>query len=221
MFYFDGKWKPMTKKITYTKEMTVYDTDATPYLDNPKFSNVSITDIALTDEQLARLEKVKRVETVGLYAVEQYVMSGVLVDSSIAMEEQIKQEDSRAVMLRHIKVEELSAEEINTLTPIFKLYESGDFYTVGEVVNLSGQLYKVLQAHTAQEDWNPASTPALYFPVSKPGTVGEWVQPYGGSGTYKLGAKVMFEGSMYENIYTGAEFNVWSPVAYPQGWLKI
>ena len=45
-----------------------------------------------------------------------------------------------------------------------------------------------------------------------------WVQPTGGHDTYSIGDRVTFEGSDYESTIDG---NIWSPTAYPQGWLKL
>lgn len=45
-----------------------------------------------------------------------------------------------------------------------------------------------------------------------------WVQPTGAHDAYAKGARVSFEGSDYESRIDG---NVWSPTAYPAGWLKL
>lgn len=218
MLYFDEKWKPMTKKITYTKEFTVYDTDEGPYLDNPKFQNVVIEDLSLTDEQMARLEKVKKVETVGLLAVEQYVMDGTRTEASPSMVEQLQKEDAREMMLKYVRIDEVSAEELEQIKSMFKVYEVDSFYTIGEVINYEGQLYKIIQAHTSQQDWIPNTTPALYTKVAPPGVIAQWVQPTGAHDAYNTGDKVIFETKTYESLI---EANVWSPIGYPQGWKLI
>lgn len=218
MLYFDEKWKPMTKKITYTKEFTVYDTDEGPYLNNPKFQNVVIEDLALTDEQMARLEKVKKVETVGLLAVEQYVMEGTRTEASPSMVEQLQKEDAREMMLKYVRIDEVSAEELEQMKSMFKIYEVDAYYTVGEVVNYEGEPYKVIQAHTSQSDWVPNTTPALYTKVVPPGVIPQWVQPTGAHDAYALGAKVLFNGKVYESLISA---NTYSPTAYPAGWKLI
>lgn len=215
MLYFDEKWKPMTKKITYTKELTVFDTDDAPYLNNPKFQNVVIEEVSLTDEQMARLEKVKNVETVGLLAVEQYVMEGTRTEASPSMVEQLQKEDAREMMLKYVRIDEVSAEELEQMKSMFKVYEVDAYYTVGEVVNYEGELYKVIQAHTSQSDWVPNTTPALYTKVVPPGVIPQWVQPTGAHDAYALGAKVLFNGKTYESLISA---NTYSPTAYPAGW---
>ncbi len=42
-----------------------------------------------------------------------------------------------------------------------------------------------------------------------------WIQPTGAHDAYNIGDKVTFEGKRYTSTING---NVWSPVAYPQGW---
>jgi len=51
-----------------------------------------------------------------------------------------------------------------------KQWGAGNSYQVGEVVTYGGSYYKVIQAHTAQNDWTPGSTPALW---GRQGGVGE------------------------------------------------
>ena len=105
---------------------------------------------------------------------------------------------------------------------LYRPYEVGKAYTVGEFltygVNGVGdpQLYKVAQAHTAQADWMPDKTPALYtaigldddgYPV--------WAQPTGAHDAYNTGDIVNYNGVLYESLIDG---NVYSPEAYPSGW---
>jgi hypothetical protein len=52
---------------------------------------------------------------------------------------------------------------------LFKAYELGVWYEAGFRFRYGGKLYKVLIAHTTQEDWKPDSTPSLYAEVEKPG----------------------------------------------------
>ena len=46
----------------------------------------------------------------------------------------------------------------------------------------------------------------------------EWTQPQGGHDAYAIGDRVSFQGSSYESVISG---NVWSPAAYPRGWMSI
>lgn len=77
-------------------------------------------------------------------------------------------------------------------------------YAVGDRVR-DGLLYKCVQAHTSQDDWRPADTPALWVKVS----VEEWPpweQPAGAHNAYPKGAKVSHNGKHWvsdidANIY--------------------
>ena len=87
-------------------------------------------------------------------------------------------------------------------------------YSVGDRVQYNGTLYKCVQAHTAQSDWTPDATPALWVVV----TVDEWpewVQPAGSHDAYAKGSKVTHNG---ERWISDVDSNVWEPGVY--GWTK-
>lgn len=93
-------------------------------------------------------------------------------------------------------------------------------YAVGDRVRFNGELYKVLQAHTAQTAWTPEAAVSLFARVlpGQDGTeIGDWVQP-NATNPYSKGDKVRFEGKIYESLIDG---NVWSPSAYPAGWQEV
>lgn len=90
--------------------------------------------------------------------------------------------------------------------------------TIG-VYFCDGNLYCCLQPHKAQADWRP-DLPGLealwirfYEPEAGPQ---EWVQPYGGSGTYVSGSIVTHNGQTWRNIVPAPTLNVWEPGVY--GW---
>ena len=65
-------------------------------------------------------------------------------------------------------------------------------YAAGDRIQYNGKLYKCLQAHTAQADWNPVDAPSLWAEVfaGQDGTeIGEWVQP-DSTNPYMRGDKV-------------------------------
>ena len=100
-----------------------------------------------------------------------------------------------------------------------KNYAVGEFLTYG--VNGVGdpQLYKVAQAHTAQADWTPDKTPALYVAIGldeKGYPI--WSQPTGSHDAYNMGDIVDYNGKLYESVING---NVYSPDAYPAGWKEV
>ena len=52
---------------------------------------------------------------------------------------------------------------------LFPHYVVNHPYALGDRFSYGDKLYKVLQAHTSQEQWAPDSTPSLYAEVEKPG----------------------------------------------------
>lgn len=85
-------------------------------------------------------------------------------------------------------------------------------YAAGDRIQYNGKLYKCLQAHTAQADWTPDATPALWVVVSID-EYPEWVQPTGAHDAYNTGDKVSYHGKHY--ICT-ADANIYAPDVY--GW---
>lgn len=97
-----------------------------------------------------------------------------------------------------------------------KPYAIGDFVTYG--VNAVGdpQLYKVVQAHTSQDDWSPDATPSLYVAIGLDNSgYPVWSQPTGAHDAYNAGDIVNYKGTLYKSLIDG---NAYSPEAYPLGW---
>ena len=121
----------------------------------------------------------------------------------------------------------LIAKQINTLTVddqtalrMVEYYPAPDAssYAAGDRIQYNGKLYKCLQAHTAQADWNPVDAPSLWAEVlaGQDGTaIGEWVQP-DSTNPYMRGDKVNYNGKLYESE---VDNNVWAPGVY--GWVEI
>lgn len=87
---------------------------------------------------------------------------------------------------------------------IGKAYAVGDFLTYG--VNGVGdpQLYKVAQAHTAQADWKPDATPALYVAIGLDDSgYPVWAQPTGAHDAYNTGDIVNYNGTLYISKING------------------
>lgn len=98
-----------------------------------------------------------------------------------------------------------------------KAYALGEFFTYGENAVGDPQLYKVAQAHTAQADWTPDKTPALYVAIGLDDSgYPVWSQPTGAHDAYNKGDIVDYNGTLYQSQIDG---NVYSPDAYPAGWV--
>lgn len=121
----------------------------------------------------------------------------------------------------------LIKQQINTLTVddqtalrMVEYYPEPDAasYAAGDRIQYNGKLYKCLQAHTAQADWNPIDAPSLWAEVlaGQDGTaIGEWVQP-DSTNPYMRDDKVNYNGKTWISTIDN---NVWEPGVY--GWVEI
>lgn len=97
-----------------------------------------------------------------------------------------------------------------------KTYAVDEFLTYGTNGVGDPQLYKVVQAHTSQEDWTPDVTPALYVAIGLDDDgYPVWAQPTGAHDAYNTGDVVNYNGILYQSLIDG---NTYSPEAYPAGW---
>ena len=119
----------------------------------------------------------------------------------------------------------LTDEQALEIASVYPRWEVGKAYSVGDIISYGEtslgdpQLYKVVQAHTSQEDWTPDATASLYdaFGLDE-GGYPVWSQPTGAHDAYNTGDIVNYNGTLYKSLIDG---NVWAPDAYPQGWEKV
>jgi len=91
----------------------------------------------------------------------------------------------------------------------------------GDERTYAGKTWICLQSHQTLVGWEPEKTPALWKEVVTVIDIPIWEQPAGAHDAYKKGAKVHFPtitDPVYESLI---DANVWSPVAYKQGWRKL
>lgn len=114
-------------------------------------------------------------------------------------------------------VEELTDEEALEVAALYPTWASkiGQSVTTGERLWYDTKLYKVIQAHTVQQEWTPDITPALYTEVSIE-EIPEWVQPISAETSYHLGDKTKHNGHTWESEYDN---NTWEPGVF--GWRQI
>lgn len=90
-------------------------------------------------------------------------------------------------------------------------------YSVDEAVNYNNVLYRCVQGHTSQVDWNPTAVPALWTPYIDPtGPATAWVQPAGAHDAYAKEMEVTHNGGTWRSKL---DANVWEPGVY--GWVEI
>lgn len=147
----------------------------------------------------------------------EYVESAQLTDEEIAeLQEQSDRDAARAKVLertRPLTAEEVSAmlirQKINTLTvddqtalrmvAYYPDWTAGTAYAAGDRLVYNGDLYKVLQAHTAQETWLPGTgTESLYARIDEQhdGTKYDPI-PYSGNMALEAGKYYSQSGKTY------------------------
>ena len=87
--------------------------------------------------------------------------------------------------------------------------------TVDERMYYDEKLYRVVQAHTTQDGWEPDKTPALFTEVSVEEWP-EWRQPTGAQDAYRTGDKVSHNDKHWINT---VDYNVYEPGVY--GWDEV
>lgn len=111
-----------------------------------------------------------------------------------------------------------SLNDTDALTAIemFAPWKVDTAYTVDTRIRYNGKLYRVVQSHTAQADWTPDVTPALYTEIAEPGTIPVWKQPTGVQDAYTTGDKVHYPTADDAVWISTVDNNVWEPGVY--GW---
>lgn len=92
---------------------------------------------------------------------------------------------------------------------LFTAWEPGMDIVAGKRYREGEKLYRAVQSHRSQADWQPHLTPALFTEVS----VEEWPawrQPTGAQDAYPKGAKVAHNDKHWES---DVDNNVWEPGA--------
>lgn len=103
-------------------------------------------------------------------------------------------------------------EQINTLTvddntalrmrEYYPEWQTGKAYTVGYKVQYNGRLYRVVQAHTSQDGWNPEAALSLWESINEThdGTIDDPI-PYSGNMVLEEGKYYMQDGEIYHCTY--------------------
>lgn len=127
---------------------------------------------------------------------------------------------SRAKKLRKIieqTSETLEDEVAATVPELFEAWEPDVAYAIGKRVSYNDKLYKVLQAHTSHEAYQPDIAVSLYAVVliPDPSVIPEWVQPES-TNPYMKGDKVRHDGKIW---VSDIDYNVFEPGV--AGWSEV
>ena len=118
--------------------------------------------------------------------------------------------------MMHKAANSLTDEDALEAVELFPVWKSGTEYQINERIRYKEQLYRVVQAHTSQEDWTPDITPALYTEVAEPGTIPVWKQPTGAQDAYMKGDKVHYPAEDDPVYQSTMDYNTYAPNVY--GW---
>lgn len=135
---------------------------------------------------------------------------------------QIAEQFRKALQMFAASLDDERAMEVATIYDPWKVgevYIEGEFVTYGENSVGDPQLYKCVQAHTAQADWTPDKTASLFVAI---GLDAEgypvWSKPTGAHDAYNTGDIVDYNGTLYQSLIDG---NIYSPDEYPAGWKVV
>ncbi len=132
---------------------------------------------------------------------------------------QIAEQFRRTLQMFAASLTEEAALEVACVFDTWKpdtAYAADQYITYGENSVGDPQLYKVLQAHTSQEDWKPDATASLYSPIGLNGSgYPVWTQPSGAHDAYNTGDIVDYNGTLYKSLIDG---NAYAPDVAPSLW---
>ena len=127
-------------------------------------------------------------------------------------------ESEVTVLLIRQQINTLAVDDATALRMVayYPDWTAGTAYEAGDRLVYNGDLYKVLQAHTSQETWNPDDSPSLFAKVLIPdeAEIPEWEQP-DSTNPYSTGDKVTHNGKTW---VSDVDNNVWEPGVY--GWTE-
>lgn len=127
----------------------------------------------------------------------------------------------RAIKIRALLndiIIQMNDEEAIEKDVLFPKWNSNNLtYLVGDRVLYNDKLYKVLQNHVSQENWNPKDAVSLFAEILIPNEdiIADWVQP-DSINPYMLGDKVKYNNLIWESTIDN---NVWAPGVY--GWIQV
>ena len=170
---------------------------------------VEIVEVNYTDKQLERFEKVK--DIIGdTSELEDYIENGNINPENekfkiIFLERENEELKSKVeanlkATRKMVRVDDLTPEELIDIINIYQTWGSGLDVKVDEMYKYNGELFKVIQAHTTQSDWQPDIVPALFNKIQPPSVIPEWVQPSGAGDAPNTGDRRIYNGEVYESL---------------------
>ncbi|MBM5571606.1 MULTISPECIES: carbohydrate-binding protein [Deefgea] len=99
------------------------------------------------------------------------------------------------------------------------VWQANATYAAGSQVRYDGQIYRALQGHTANSDWNPIATPALWQRADAAIACAPWQEGV----SYQLKDRVSFAGKYYQALqaHTAYSGSNWTPNVTPALWVNL
>ena len=126
--------------------------------------------------------------------------------------------EARQFRAQFLKLREMATDEMSLQVPnLYPVWRMGVEYALNDRVLYNDVLYKVITAHTSQEDWTPDVAVSLFAKVLIPdeNVIPEWEQP-DSTNPYMTDDKVVHNGKTWVSI---VDNNVWEPGTF--GWDEI
>ena len=125
--------------------------------------------------------------------------------------------EAESIIAALVQLRDVATDEQALSVPVlYPAWRSGIEYTSGKRVLYNNVLYKVLQAHTSQDDWTPDTAVSLFAKVliPDPDVIPAWEQP-DSTNPYMAWDKVTHNGKTW---VSDIDNNVWEPGVY--GWTE-
>lgn len=99
------------------------------------------------------------------------------------------------------------------------VWQANATYATGSQVRYEGQIYRALQGHTANSDWNPIATPALWQRADAAIACAPWQEGV----SYQVKDRVSFAGKYYQALqaHTAYSGSNWTPNVAPALWANL
>lgn len=138
------------------------------------------------------------------------------------MDKKIAAKQFKRYLEMSVQGAELTDSKAIEVSALYPEWTVNNAYVVDEIVRYgvdqkgASQLYRILQAHTSQDDWLPDKTPAMYKAIGfTPEGIAIWVQPLAAVDAYKKGDIVSHKDKLWTS---DVDANVWEPGVY--GWTE-
>ena len=116
--------------------------------------------------------------------------------------------------------ETLPEEKILNHPEVFEEWQPDTSYSIGNIRQSDGELYRCKQAHTSQAIYPPSIVPALWEKIARPGEYREIKDNMSAIEAFHLDEIGWYKTK--DNLWKSKqEGNVYTPVTWPQGWEKV